>query len=435
MGPGHLRKGSPARRGRWAGPLLALLACVQGCAGPASTTGDGAVPGPPRTIAECSHVLPCGVTAERFSRRLEDGRNVRISLVVVRPSARVDVRVVHGEHVATTDTVGRLAHEAGAVAAVNGSFFATDELPGYAGYPGDVLGVEAVDGRLVSEAADGGTALVLPGAGGGPPQVDEVTTRLTLRAGDGALRELDGVDRVPGRVLGCGGTGGDLSAVTRKPESRPRHNQLCVDGSEIVAFGPEWGARSPKGPAGSAEVLLDGHGKVTGVRRPAGGPVPRDGSTLVGVGGGAGWLLAHAPVGGHVAQDTRVTGRDGRSLLGRHTDILGGGPALVRGGKEWINTAANGFAPGARDEREPRTVAAVKKDGTLLLAVFDGRSRSSAGVTLVEAAREVLRLGAVDALNLDGGGSSTAVVGDELLNKPSDGRQRRVADALAVVPR
>ncbi|MFE2060593.1 MULTISPECIES: phosphodiester glycosidase family protein [unclassified Streptomyces] len=435
MGPGRLSGRRPARRARrWAGPLLALLACAQGCSAPVPH-GGGPAQGPARTVEECSRVLPCGVTAKRVTRHLEDGRAVRISVVSVAPSAGVEVRVVHGAHVATAGTVEQLAHLAGAVAAVNGAFFATVELPGYPGYPGDVLGVEVADGRLVSEAADGATALILPGPGGGRPRVDEVATRLTLRADDGARRELDGVNRVPGRILGCGGTGGDLLAATRKPESRPRHNQLCVDDSEIVAFGPEWGVSSPPGADGSAEVLLDGRGRVTDVRRPAGGRIPRGGSTLAGIGEGADWLLAHARRGRRVARDVQVTGREGGSVLAGHTDVIGAGPALVRDGKQWINSAANGFAPGARDEREPRTVAAVKKDGTLLLAVFDGRTASSAGVSLVEAAEEVLRMGAVEAVNLDGGGSSTAVVGGELLNEPSDGEQRPVADALAVVPR
>nr|PPQ62251.1 hypothetical protein C5F59_08975 [Streptomyces sp. QL37] len=375
------------------------------------------------------------MTAERFTRRLADGKSVGISVISVEPSADAEVEVVHGEHVATAETVGELAKRARAVAAVNGSFFATDLLRGYAGYPGDALGIEVADGRIVSEAVNGRTALILPGTAGARPRIDEVATHLTLRAGDGARRELDGVNRVPGTILGCGGTGGDLSATTRRAESRPRHNRLCVDSGEIVAFGPEWGVRSPPGRAGSAEVLLDGRGRVTEVRRPAGGDIPRHGSTLVGVGEGADWLLAHARRGRPLTRDVRVTDREGRNVIGRGVSILGAGPALVRDGKQWINSAANGFAPGARDPRQPRTVVAVKEDGTLLLAVFDGRTEASAGATFAEAAQAMLRMGAVEAMNLDGGGSSTAVVGGELFNEPSDGRQRRVANALAVVPK
>jgi exopolysaccharide biosynthesis protein len=92
--------------------------------------------------------------------------------------------------------------------------------------------------------------------------------------------------------------------------------------------------------------------------------------------------------------------------------------------------------------RAPRTVAGVRADGTLLLVVFDGRRPGvSEGVTLPEAAGVLLSLGAVDAMNLDGGGSSTMVVRDRVRNSPSDPgrtddrRQRKVSNAIAVVPR
>ena len=74
--------------------------------------------------------------------------------------------------------------------------------------------------------------------------------------------------------------------------------------------------------------------------------------------------------------------------------------------------------------------------------MFDGRQPGvSEGVSLTEAARIMVSLGAVDAMNLDGGGSSTMVVRDKVRNSPSDpgktddARQRKVSNALVVVPR
>jgi exopolysaccharide biosynthesis protein len=87
--------------------------------------------------------------------------------------------------------------------------------------------------------------------------------------------------------------------------------------------------------------------------------------------------------------------------------------------------------------RHPRTAAGLSADGkTLILLAVDGRSYSSRGATMRELAELMKQLGAQDALNLDGGGSTTMVhrEGGELkvLNTPSDGRPRPVANVLGL---
>ncbi|WP_405717441.1 phosphodiester glycosidase family protein [Streptomyces sp. NBC_00046] len=418
--------------------LLVLAVTAAGCTGRGPARRDDS-PRPAPSAGACGQTLPCGVAAERISRRLADGARVLISTVTVRPSARVTVKPVFGDHLATTESVGRTARRERAVAAVNGSFFDTADSAVSSGYPGDPLGVLAIDGRLLSEAANGRTALILPGPGA-RPRIDEVRSAMWLTAPDGAVRALDGVNRVPGRIVGCGGTGGDRLARSGLPEQRPRHNQLCLDDSEIVAFTPEWGAHSPPGAPGSAEAVLDADGRVTALRSPAGGEIPRSGSTLTGVGEGVDWLRAHARQGPPFGRRTSVTDGGGRNILTPEASVLGAGPALLRGGATWINGAANGFTGDTSTERQPRTVVGTKADGTLILAVFDGRGPDSAGVTLREAAALLRDLGAVDALNLDGGGSSTMVVNGRLHNRPrgAEGapvRERAVADALVVLQR
>lgn len=85
--------------------------------------------------------------------------------------------------------------------------------------------------------------------------------------------------------------------------------------------------------------------------------------------------------------------------------------------------------------RHPRTAAGWTQEGELLLLVVDGRSATSRGATLNETAAILLAHGAVEALNLDGGGSSTLWVKGEVLNQPSDKTgERPVASILALVP-
>lgn len=76
----------------------------------------------------------------------------------------------------------------------------------------------------------------------------------------------------------------------------------------------------------------------------------------------------------------------------------------------------------AGTSRQPRTAVGATADGKLILLVCDGRNmRGSAGFTLAELADKLIELGAVDAVNLDGGGSSTMVGSDgKVLNRPSD---------------
>ncbi|MDK2931606.1 MAG: hypothetical protein PWR07_1737 [Bacillota bacterium] len=112
---------------------------------------------------------------------------------------------------------------------------------------------------------------------------------------------------------------------------------------------------------------------------------------------------------------------------------IGGGPRLVKDGKVHITSGEERFKADVAVGRAPRTAAGVTFDGKLLLVAVTGRQAyHSIGVTLEELANLMIELGAKDAMNLDGGGSSTMVVRDYVMNTPSDGRERRVADAILI---
>jgi exopolysaccharide biosynthesis protein len=92
------------------------------------------------------------------------------------------------------------------------------------------------------------------------------------------------------------------------------------------------------------------------------------------------------------------------------------------------------------DDREmhPRTAIGYDRDtGNVLLLVVDGRQSFSRGYTMVELAEMMIELGADEALNLDGGGSTTMVAHKPggrvaVRNSPSDGAQRKVANGLTI---
>ena len=108
------------------------------------------------------------------------------------------------------------------------------------------------------------------------------------------------------------------------------------------------------------------------------------------------------------------------------------GPALVANGRVHVTTDQEVFFGTSIPDVHPRTAAGRTRDGSLILMVVDGRQSVSRGVSLEELAAMMLDVGAVDALNLDGGGSATLVVNGVLLNRPVGGVfQREVMSALA----
>src|SRR2546427_12695451 len=117
----------------------------------------------------------------------------------------------------------------------------------------------------------------------------------------------------------------------------------------------------------------------------------------------------------------------------RVVDAVGGGPGLWANGRP---AGSEGLPPLLVEHRHPRTAIGVLGDGRILLIVVDGRQPPhSLGMTIAELAMELQRLGAVEAMNLDGGGSSTMVVAGRIVNMPSDeAGERPVASALVVLP-
>ena len=88
----------------------------------------------------------------------------------------------------------------------------------------------------------------------------------------------------------------------------------------------------------------------------------------------------------------------------------------------------------------PRTALGIKRDGSIVLYVVDGRQSHSRGLNLTDMARHMISLGSVYAFNLDGGGSSTMFArlpgidtSPTLRNSPSDNAQRRVSNGLVFV--
>ena len=317
------------------------------------------------------------------------------------------------------------------LAAINGGYFVIGASDGT---PGDLAGISVLDGGLVSEAVDGRTSLVLPEGDGTGADVAALSDTISATSSDGASRVVDGKNRKPGLIRGCGGDGGDA------PSEAPKHDFTCTDGSELIQFTPIFGESTE--PGEGAEAVLNSSGRVTELREGRGGLIPPDGSVLSGTGEGADWLRAHAQPDDTVRVSEEVSG-DGATLEGG-TGVVNGGPRLVENGDKEITAFAEGFVYPEDPEfyyrfgerRNPRTLAGVKPGGDLLLVAVDGRAPGySVGASFEEEARIMDALGAEEAVNLDGGGSTGMTLGERLVTRPSDATgERPIGDAVVMLP-
>lgn len=128
------------------------------------------------------------------------------------------------------------------------------------------------------------------------------------------------------------------------------------------------------------------------------------------------------------------TAADYSKYAGKLQEAVGGSAILLRNGL----VENVGYLSASKADRHPRTVVGVREDGTVLLIAIDGRQPAiSNGASLADLAGILLELGAVDGINLDGGGSTTFITTNgqgkyTVRNSPSDGSLRNVYNSLVV---
>lgn len=167
--------------------------------------------------------------------------------------------------------------------------------------------------------------------------------------------------------------------------------------------------------------------------RGGGSSIPLDGAVLSATGSAAAFVNDLSRTGATV----RITAQLGMHPAPPRT-VVGGWPRLVVDGAN-VGVKADsleGTFPRFSSARHPRSAVAMTRDSsTLMLVVVDGRRPWSVGMSLAELADQLIALGAFQAMNLDGGGSSTLWVRGTIVNYPSDPTgERPVGNALIIVP-
>jgi hypothetical protein len=319
---------------------------------------------------------------------------------------RLDDALASGE-VLGADAVDKIATRHNAIAGINGGFFNRVN--------GEPVGTLKVHGELVSDypLIRGVVLIKSPPTGATSLEFDQVSVRMSLSFKVGARTwrvPIDGVD------------------TTRERGKTMLYTPTYHADTDTAATGTEW--------------VLDGTPlHVTSVRRQGRTPIPRSGAVVSYGGINLPQSLAALGVDTHVTLETNWTALNG--MTSAHLDaaesiVDGSGLIRLRGRtmKNW--ESGEGLNPESFiDMRHPRTLIGVDADGAIWMAAIDGRQPNhSIGMTLPDLARLAERLALRDALNLDGGGSTTMVVKGRIVNKPSDPTgPRLVSDAILVSAR
>jgi len=322
--------------------------------------------------------LPPSV-AYRKLRWATGAGSARVHVVTVDlKDPRLSVRVALGAGtVKDREPAAEATTRLGGVAAINGGFFAPRN--------GQPLGVLVVDGRLVSAPIPRRSAFAI--LKDGRPYIGPVRWRGWIETPTARL---------------------PVSAVNRPPR---------VGGAAV--YTPEYGPLTPPHPL--AVVVRRGRVVSTASGRV---PIPPDG-----------FVVASPASSRHRVRETMRpdTPAEFRAALDPPgvAHALGGGPRLVREGRVYVPYRWEGFRPSLYGRRAARSAVALTAHPKLLLVAVEASRGDSTGMTLPELARTLVELGAQDAVNLDGGGSSTLVVGGEVVNRPQ-GSQRAVPSLLLV---
>lgn len=319
----------------------------------------------------------------------------------------VDPRLLRIESVRALDdgvgreTVSSIAQRKGALAAVNAGFF---RIGGR--YDGEPDGILEIQRQWFSDAAE------LRGAigwtrGGETARIGRLKMKWKLQSGGGTFL-IDGINRPRGA-------------------------------SEAILYNWAFHRSTLTDPDGT-EFLVSGN-KIIDIWKNGNAPIPRDGY-VYSVGPQASIsvenLKAKAKV--KVAYELYATAENASAATSDWQSmdfIVGGMPALFFDRRLVFESNEEKMPAGFATDKHPRTAVGLRHDGTWVFVVVDGRQPTlSVGMNLRELSDLLLSLDCVDALNLDGGGSSTLYYQGGIANSPSDTtKERPVSDAIVILRR
>ncbi|MDQ6787339.1 MAG: phosphodiester glycosidase family protein [Acidobacteriota bacterium] len=357
-------------------------------------------------LAQEFQAVQDGIEYAKLTRQMKsaDGKPENVVFNLLRLNlTKVRLDVVHAMDAAIgTETVSSIATRHSAIAAINAGFFRLDKSI----FAGDAAGVLMIDGKLLSESVNNRIALIVNNFSDKTEVfINRLSVSQTVSIGNKTF-EVTGINRQRGE--------NDLVIYT--PEF---HFTTLTDkkGIEIVVHGNK--ILKALNDTGSIEIpsysfVISASGKF---REQLSEVAHRN----VGVTLGRQWNNLDSKI----SFDTLISG-----------DVVGGVPQLIKNGKIDITWEQEKTSKVFVETHHPRTAVAKLKDGKFLMVTVDGRSEASGGISLLDLAAFLLEMGATDAMNLDGGGSTTMFLNGKVVNHPSDKEgERKVGDAILVTLR
>jgi exopolysaccharide biosynthesis protein len=291
------------------------------------------------------------------------------------------------------DKVSSIVAANNAVAGINGTYFA---------YTGRPLGALMIDQNLISFPIYDRTAFFLDE--NMKPYIDNITLSSRFKV-SGTSYKITGIN-----------------------QSRRKN--------DIIMYTPIWGEHTETNSRGIEIVVSK---SVVSKINVSNSEIPDDGYVLSVSGPGVEALSENVKIGDKIDAHIRVIPytTSPQSIL----HLISGGPRLLKHGRTYVSKHEEKFKRDIARGRAARSAAGITKQGELLLVTVDGllrkkgkekHKKESIGATLEELSNLMLSLGAVEAMNLDGGSSSTMVINGRTVNNPTSGHQRRVSNAIVV---
>lgn len=312
--------------------------------------------------------------------RVYQGRPVRINVVEVNKNLNQNIEIspkLSSSHLSSKSTITTIARKKNSIVAINGTYFKPQT-----GVP---LGTLMIDKKMYTG-----------------PIYNRVAMGIFDNGFDMARIELN------------------ASLKTSKGDVKIDNiNQPRMLSTYVLAYTPEWGAFAPPSPKYGIQMAIEDN-KITSISTQA-LPIPNNGYVIV----GPKEKLEKIFKARNVKVDIKTI-PDWDNV----NHIISGGPYLVKNGNIFIDMTEQKL--GAVGGKNPRTAIGYTQDGNLIMVAVDGREGASVGMTLRELAGFMQSIGCVNAMNLDGGGSTVMYVKGQVVNMPKVKGGIALSNALTI---
>ena len=196
-------------------------------------------------------------------------------------------------------------------------------------------------------------------------------------------------------------------------------NQPRMLATYVIVYTPQWGKTAPVAPKYGIQAAISNGEVVNWSTQPI--EIPQDGFVVSGPAKEIEKILEEK----NIKLDVK-TSPEWSDV--KH--IISGGPYLLKNGEKYIDTQEEKL--NAITGKNPRTAIGYTKDGNLIMVTIDGREQNSVGMTLGELAWFMQSIGAYEAMNLDGGGSSVMYVKGNIVNSPAQKGGIAISNAFVI---